>query len=77
VVGHLLGAAGAVEAVAVALALTDGVLHPAPAVDGEETLPVDLVAGRARPVTPLETGLSLSLGFGGANAALLFGRWPG
>jgi 3-oxoacyl-[acyl-carrier-protein] synthase II len=75
IVGHLLGAAGAVEAVAVALALSEGLLHPAPASAGEELLEVDLVCGTPRHVAPLDTAVSLNLGFGGSNAALVFGRW--
>jgi len=76
VVGHLLGAAGAVEAVAVTLALMDAQLHPAPGdTPADPSLNVDLVVGGPRSVPGLRTAMSLSLGFGGANAAVVFGRW--
>ena len=73
--GHLLGAAGAVEAVFSLLALRDQV---APATlnlqtpDGAEGL--DLVPLRPKQ-RPLEHALSNSFGFGGTNAALVFRRW--
>ena len=70
-VGHLIGAAGAVEAVALALTLHDGVLpptinhtHPDPACD------LDYVPNNARAV-PVRTAMSTSFGFGGQNAALV------
>jgi 3-oxoacyl-[acyl-carrier-protein] synthase II len=69
--GHLLGAAGVVEAVIVAMTLRDQVLPPTknlshPCADGW-----DFVRGRERP-HPVRTVLSTSFGFGGHNAALLF-----
>jgi 3-oxoacyl-[acyl-carrier-protein] synthase II len=75
-VGHLLGAAGAIEAVATVLSLLRGELDPT-AGDGEidPALPVDLVRGAPRPLTT-GAGLSTNLAFGGANAALVFDRWP-
>jgi 3-oxoacyl-[acyl-carrier-protein] synthase II len=70
-VGHLIGAAGAVEAAALALTLHDGVLpptinqtHPDPECD------LDYVPNSAREY-PTRTGLSTSFGFGGQNAALV------
>jgi 3-oxoacyl-[acyl-carrier-protein] synthase II len=74
-VGHLLGAAGAIEAVATILALEAGTAPPDPgmgAADG--ALGVDLVSGRPR---PLKAGpaLSTNLAFGGANAVLVLDRW--
>jgi 3-oxoacyl-[acyl-carrier-protein] synthase II len=73
--GHLLGAAGAVEAVFSLLALRDQV---APATlnlqtpDGADGL--DLVPLRPKQ-RPLAHALSNSFGFGGTNAALVFRRW--
>jgi 3-oxoacyl-[acyl-carrier-protein] synthase II len=70
-VGHLIGAAGAVEAVALALTLREGVLpptinhtHPDPECD------LDYVPNEAREVS-VRTALSTSFGFGGQNAALV------
>jgi 3-oxoacyl-[acyl-carrier-protein] synthase II len=74
-VGHLIGAAGAVEAVALALTLKDGVLpptinqtHPDPDCD------LDYVPNTAREV-PVHTAVSTSFGFGGQNAALVMRRF--
>lgn len=70
--GHMLGAAGAVEAIACALAVSEdtvpptiGYKEPDPACD------LDYVPNVARK-TPVELALSASLGFGGHNAYLAF-----
>jgi len=72
--GHLLGAAGGIEAVFSILALHHGILpptinldHPDPACD------LDYVPNTARPVQT-QVVLSNSFGFGGVNACLLFRR---
>lgn len=72
--GHLLGAAGGIEAVFSILALDHGLLpptinldHPDPACD------LDYVPNQARPAK-LNVVLSNSFGFGGVNACLLFRR---
>ena len=76
-VGHLLGAAGAIEALATVLCLRRGELDPtAGEEDVDPGLPVDLVLGAPRHLTG-GAGLSTNLAFGGANAALVFDRWPG
>lgn len=74
-VGHLIGAAGAVEAVALALTLQEGVLpptinrtHPDPACD------LDYVPNNARAVR-VRAAMSTSFGFGGQNAALVMRRF--
>lgn len=76
--GHLLGAAGGIEAIFTVLALRDQIVpatlnleHPDPAADG-----VDLVSGAARPMA-IEHALSNGFGFGGVNASLVFRRWQG
>ena len=75
--GHMLGAAGAVEAVFTALALHDDYL-PATIGYAEADPDCDLDyipnEGRAKRV---EYALSNSLGFGGHNACLLFKKWEG
>jgi 3-oxoacyl-[acyl-carrier-protein] synthase II len=74
--GHLLGAAGGVEAIFTVLALRDQVIpptlnlhHPDEAGQG-----LDLVALKARPAA-ITYALSNGFGFGGVNASLLFRRW--
>jgi 3-oxoacyl-[acyl-carrier-protein] synthase II len=77
-VGHTLGAAGALEAVATVRALRDRVLPGNRAC--VEPLP-ELAAGLARVDEPLEgdVAVALSMGFGGHNVALVFRRaaWAG
>ena len=77
-VGHLLGAAGALEAVATVLCLRHEKVHPT-AADGEidPATPVNLVEGRAVSISPMRAGLSLNLGFGGSNAVLLLAHREG
>jgi 3-oxoacyl-[acyl-carrier-protein] synthase II len=73
-IGHLLGAAGAVEAVATLLALRRGLAPPT--INWEERdegCDLDYVPGEARPLRPNGrplTGISNSFGFGGHNAVL-------
>ncbi|MDX6696916.1 MAG: 3-oxoacyl-[acyl-carrier-protein] synthase [Solirubrobacteraceae bacterium] len=74
-IGHLLGAAGAVEAVAVVGALERGLLPPT--LNYEEPDPecdVDCVPDGPREAPGLELALSNSFGFGGQNACLAFAR---
>jgi 3-oxoacyl-[acyl-carrier-protein] synthase II len=72
-VGHLLGAAGALEAVATVLSLLHREVHPTPAGGSSDPLaPVRLVTGAPLPLPEGAVGLSLNLAFGGSNAALLF-----
>jgi 3-oxoacyl-[acyl-carrier-protein] synthase II len=76
VVGHLLGAAGAVAAVSTVLGLAEQEVHPTPGrgqIDPE--LLVDLVFDRPRSVPDVRAAMSVSLGFGGSNSALVLGRW--
>ena len=74
--GHLLGAAGGLEAIFAVLALRDQTAPPTlnletpdPAADG-----VDFVAGQARPMA-MDYAISNGFGFGGVNASVLFRRW--
>ena len=73
--GHLLGAAGGIEAIFTALALKEGTLPPT--INLHEPDPecdLDYVPNTARKAQA-EYALSNSLGFGGHNACLLFKRW--
>jgi 3-oxoacyl-[acyl-carrier-protein] synthase II len=74
-VGHLLGSAGALEAVATAIDLENRTVHPMP-VGGEAdpSLDLDLVLGSPRAVPSATHALSTNLAFGGANAALVLAR---
>ncbi len=72
--GHLLGAAGAIEAIFSILAIRDQVAPPTinldnPAVETE----VDLCANAKRP-REINVALSNSFGFGGTNASVVFGK---
>jgi 3-oxoacyl-[acyl-carrier-protein] synthase II len=73
-IGHLLGAAGAVEAVATILALRDRIAPPTLGHEQpEEGLDLDYVPGKARPLDingKPAIGLSNAFGFGGHNAVL-------
>ncbi|UZE10315.1 beta-ketoacyl-ACP synthase II [Pseudomonas sp. B21-053] len=76
--GHLLGAAGGIEAIFTLLAIRDQIVPatlnfetPDPAAQG-----VDIVHGEARSM-PIEYALSNGFGFGGVNASVLFKRWQG
>ena len=75
-IGHLLGAAGSVEAIFSILAMRDGVApptlnleNPSPGCD------IDLVPRQAKE-RPIRYVLSNSFGFGGTHASLIFGRAP-
>jgi 3-oxoacyl-[acyl-carrier-protein] synthase II len=71
VIGHGLGAAGAVEAAITVLSLGHGVVPPTANLDGQDLdLELDVVVKAPRAV-PQRTALSTSFGFGGHNAALV------
>lgn len=73
--GHLLGAAGAVEAIFSVLALRDQVAPPTINLDNpDEGCDLDFVPHTARK-TKLNVVLSNSFGFGGTNGALVFKKW--
>jgi 3-oxoacyl-[acyl-carrier-protein] synthase II len=76
--GHTLGAAGALESVAVIQAIREGAVpptinleHPDQYADGLDLTP-DEATHR-----PIRAALNNSFGFGGQNAALVFKRWEG
>jgi 3-oxoacyl-[acyl-carrier-protein] synthase II len=73
--GHLLGAAGGLEAIFTVLALRDQIApptlnleNPDPGADG-----IDIVSGSARPM-PMLNAISNGFGFGGVNASVIFRR---
>jgi 3-oxoacyl-[acyl-carrier-protein] synthase II len=68
--GHLLGAAGAVECIATILAVREGLVPPTGNLENlDPDVTLDVVAGEARKVT-LEAAINDSFGFGGHNVAL-------
>lgn len=85
-IGHLLGAAGAVEAIFSVLAVRDGVLPPTAnlqdlgdesAEDGSAVWGCNYIPNVALESKDCRVALSNSFGFGGTNATLCFRRWEG
>lgn len=75
-IGHLLGAAGAVEAAFSVLALRDQIAPPTINLDNPSVdTAIDLVANRAKPMK-IDMALSNSFGFGGTNASVVFKKAP-
>jgi 3-oxoacyl-[acyl-carrier-protein] synthase II len=75
-IGHLLGAAGAVEAIFSILAMRDQVAPPTLNLDNpSEGCDIDLVPHKAKP-RKIKYALSNSFGFGGTNASLVFAPPP-
>eukprot|EP00884_Botryococcus_braunii_P010889 jgi/Botrbrau1/19801/Bobra.0124s0048.2 len=72
-IGHLLGGAGAVEAVATVQAIRTGWLHPTLNVDDPEDLvDMSLIVGKEKQQLDVNVALSNSFGFGGHNSSVLF-----
>jgi 3-oxoacyl-[acyl-carrier-protein] synthase II len=75
-IGHLLGAAGSVEAIFSILAIRDGVVPPTLNLDNPSpSCDIDLVPKQAKE-RRVNHALSNSFGFGGTNASLIFARAP-
>ncbi|WP_375753371.1 beta-ketoacyl-ACP synthase II [Vibrio sp. HN007] len=71
--GHLLGAAGSVEAIITAMSLVDQIVPPTINLDNpDEGCDMDLVPNTARKVENMEYALCNSFGFGGTNGSLIF-----
>ena len=74
-VGHAMGASGAIEAIACALTLHNGVIHPTINYENPDPeLDLDYVPNEFRQVQ-VNTSLSNSFGLGGQNACLVLKRW--
>jgi 3-oxoacyl-[acyl-carrier-protein] synthase II len=76
-IGHMMGASGAIEAIVAMLACERGVVpptinyeHPDPDCD------LDYVPNEARSAD-VRYAMSTSVGLGGHNSAIIFGRWEG
>ncbi len=73
-IGHTLGAAGAIEAIVCVLSVRDGIVSPTINLDNPDTgcdLDYTPLVARERPV---RAAISNSFGFGGQNCSLLFGK---
>ena len=76
-IGHLLGAAGAAEAIFSILAIRDNIAPPTINLDNpERETAIDLVPNKPR-ARQIDVALSNSFGFGGTNASLVFQRYDG
>lgn len=75
-IGHLLGAAGSIEAVITVLAMKHGMIPPTiNLTDPDPECDLDYVPHRARPAT-IRSAMSNSFGFGGHNSVLIFRQYP-
>ncbi|HAV7108681.1 TPA: 3-oxoacyl-ACP synthase, partial [Acinetobacter baumannii] len=74
--GHLLGAAGGIEAIFTVLALRDQIAPPTRNLETPDPVAagIDLVRQSARPIL-MEHAISNGFGFGGVNASVAFRRW--
>ncbi|WP_085528295.1 beta-ketoacyl-ACP synthase II [Maritimibacter sp. HL-12] len=73
-IGHLLGAAGAVEAIFSILAIRDQVAPPTINLDNPAVTPKLSLAANAKEEREINVAMSNSFGFGGTNASLVIGR---
>jgi 3-oxoacyl-[acyl-carrier-protein] synthase II len=73
--GHLMGAAGAVEAIVSVMALREGIVPPTMHLDvPDPECDLDYVPNESRRIPGLQAVMSTSIGLGGHNAALIFTR---
>jgi 3-oxoacyl-[acyl-carrier-protein] synthase II len=73
-IGHLLGAAGALEAIFCVLAIRDGICPPTINLDNPAVAPRLNLAANAPVKKDVNVALSNSFGFGGTNATLVMGK---
>ncbi|CAH1424404.1 unnamed protein product [Lactuca virosa] len=72
-IGHLLGAAGAVEAVATIQAIRTGWVHPNVNLDDpDKDVDINLLVGKKKERLDIKVAMSSSFGFGGHNSSILF-----
>ena len=76
-IGHLLGAAGAVEAIFCVLAIRDGIAPPTINLDNPAVVPKLNLAANVAVKRKIDVALSNSFGFGGTNASLVLGKVAG
>jgi 3-oxoacyl-[acyl-carrier-protein] synthase II len=77
ITGHLMGAAGGVEAISVLLAIEKGIIHPTLNYEfPDPECDLDYVPNQARK-KEVNLGLSISAGFGGVNSAILIKKFEG
>ncbi len=75
--GHLLGAAGAIEAIFSILAIRDQIAPPTLNLDNPDVTPMLDLAPKKAVRRDVDIALSNSFGFGGTNASVVFGRLDG
>ncbi|WP_343575814.1 beta-ketoacyl-ACP synthase II [Pseudomonas sp.] len=75
--GHLLGAAGGIEAIFTVLALRDQVAPPTLNLENADPSSAGLNIARTSTALATEYALSNGFGFGGVNASVLFRKWQG
>jgi 3-oxoacyl-[acyl-carrier-protein] synthase II len=74
-IGHLLGGAGGVEAIATIMMMQDELIHPTINLENPDSeCDLDYVPNRARPFN-INVAMSNSFGFGGQNACLIFKKY--
>lgn len=74
-VGHAMGAAGALEAIATVMTLREQIVPPTLNVSKDEVaFEMDLVVEKPRPLNGVNYAISNSFGFGGANGVVVMGR---
>jgi 3-oxoacyl-[acyl-carrier-protein] synthase II len=69
-IGHALGAAGALEAIATVMAIKTGTIHPT--INLEDPEPIEFDAPRVATTHDIQVAISNSFGFGGHNATIIF-----
>ncbi|EFJ25649.1 hypothetical protein SELMODRAFT_149056 [Selaginella moellendorffii] len=75
--GHLLGAAGGVEAIATIQAIRSGWVHPTINIDTpEKDVNMEVIVGANKQKLDVKVALSNSFGFGGHNSSVIFAPYP-